>query len=151
MANEDLKPIEEVNPIEFGTPKTRTRKDGTISTTVPFYPLRDKVVIKVVFKEPMGVIKKEEDIRRAEPLYQEIVAIGDEVAGVEIGDKVQVSFNYTIQPVNFKNNPKSISAIQKQQDAGKLLLTPSTKALKKYTMIEYYVVPFASIEGIITE
>lgn len=143
----------EKSPIEFDEVKVKEvkYKNGDVlfsRTKVPFYPLRDKVVVRVVFEESALVVRDEQKIRQSQPKHTFVVGTGPETIGVEVGDEVNVSFNASIEPIEFKGNIKSIKSMQDLLSDKTLKLNPIEQSNRKVVMIEYYSVPMFAINGI---
>jgi hypothetical protein len=119
--------------------------DNNSVTSVPFYPLKDKVIIKAIFEESILVVKDEKSVRQSNPKLQIVVGYGDEVKNLRIGDVVKTSINSTIEPIEFEGNDKSIKKMMKE--AMDVKPTPFNSNIK-VIMIEYYVVHLFSILGI---
>lgn len=121
-------------------------KEGESKTIIPYFPLKDKVVVRCVFEESVLVVKDESKIRQSQPVSITVVAVGNEVHDINIGDKVAYSFTATIEPIHFKTNDQSIkSKMNLVKD--NIMLSPTNKI----EMIEYYSLPLYAINGIITE
>ncbi len=134
--------------MEYVDCKTRQRGEGTIFTKVPYYPLRDKVVVRNVYEETTIAIRDEASMRKAEPISTTVVAYGDEVHGIEIGDKVDIGFNASIKMIDFKENSRSVKKTIERVSNNRQIITADTKPLR-IKMVEYYVVQFISINGVI--
>lgn len=142
--------------VEFDEIKTKQiqNKDGEVTlsrTKVPYFPLRDKLVVKAIFEESQLVVRSEEKIRQSNPKSSTIVGIGPDAVGLNFGDEVHVSFNATIEPITFKGNDKSIKKMQDLLSDKTLKITPLEQSSRKVIMIEYYAVPYFVINGIKTE
>lgn len=129
-----------------GNVTTKECTKGISTSCIPFYPLKDKVIVKAVFEETALAVKEEKSILRSNPKHTIIVGVGNEVDDLKIGDHVHVSFNASIEPIIFKGNEQSVKA---KINLLKDIITNTATA--KISMIEYYVVPSYSINGIITE
>jgi hypothetical protein len=143
--------ISEKSPIEFDKVKIKVvGQDGDqklqSKSITPFFPLKDKVLIKAIFEESSLVIKDEKSIRQSNPKYKLIAGIGPEVKGLSIGDSVEVSINSTVEPISFPDNSKSIRSIQSLISSVKL--NPIEESKRKAVMIEYYVVHSFSVTGV---
>lgn len=137
--------------VESTSVSTREGKSGTIYSIVPYFPVRDKVVVRTVFEESIMALRDEAAIRKAEPISKTIVATGDEVDGLDIGDEVNVSFNATIEPIVFKGNKKTIKKMIAAITNTSVKFNPIEAGVKNVRMVEYYSVPLFAINGVITE
>lgn len=134
--------------------KDVTYKNGEVLKSiskVPYFPLRDKLVVKVVFEESALIVRDESKIRQSQPKVTKVMATGPEVIGVSVDDEVHVSFNASIEPITFEGNVKSIKSMQDLLSDKKLKLNPIEQGNRKVVMIEYYSVPLFAINGIKTK
>ena len=134
------------SPVE-GVIKTRECVTGVSKSKVPFFPLKDKVVVKAIFEESALVVKDEQKVRQSNPKYIEVVGVGNEVENLEVGDRVHISFNASIEPLTFEGNDQSIK--RKMNLIKDIAVSKSTTS--KINMIEYYIAPAYSVTGIMTE
>lgn len=134
------------SPVE-GVIKIKECTTGVSKSKVPFFPLKDKVVVKAVFEESALVVKDEQKVRQSTPKYTEVVAIGNEVDNLEVGDRVHISFNASIEPLTFEKNDQSIK--HKMNLLKDIAISKST--VGRINMIEYYIAPAYSVTGIMTE
>lgn len=137
---------ESINPKIEGELNVKQCKEGESKTIIPYFPLKDKVVVRCIFEESVLVVKEEDKIRRSQPTSVTVVAVGNEVHDLTIGDRVAYSFNASIEPIFFKNNDQSIK--NKMSLVKDIIVSSGTSKIK---MIEYYTMPLYSINGIITE
>jgi hypothetical protein len=130
---------------------TKEVKDGKIETIIPYFPLRDRVVVKTIFYKNVFDSFDPKEIVKSAPKKVMVVAKGEAVPILQIGDYVDLTFNATVDPIPFKENNKSVKVVteivKEYLNKFRDTLTPADK-LQPIKIIEYFSVPYYSIVGI---
>ncbi|KAF5080391.1 hypothetical protein DSECCO2_120330 [anaerobic digester metagenome] len=117
---------------------------------IPYYPLRDKVIIRNKFVIPriqMAGLKIDNFIKTAK-VSSVVVGIGDEVRGIELGDTVHVGYSAIIESIDFPNNEKSLIKIMELYNANTSCMNNVDSSKSSIIAYEYYTVPASAIHGI---
>jgi hypothetical protein len=108
----------------------------------------DNVIVRVKWRQPVLAISDEKKVRTLQPDEKVIVAYGGQTEGVNIGDKVFVSYHATIEPIRIQTNDMSLEGVLKARADHKN--AEFFKGLnKKVTVCEYYIVPVYAIKAVL--
>lgn len=112
---------------------------------IKVFPVNNRIIVKTVFTVPSAVVQKKEQILKGAPTYIEVVAYGCETDGIELGDKILISYHTSIEMLTFPANLRSVDSTQKRMMNA--LKGESFAVLNKMMveMEEFYSVPIHGV------
>lgn len=144
-ATNDL--ISKDSKVEFDEPQELIRYNNKSISKIPYFPVDDKIIVKLTFEESIAIIRDKDKVLNSNPISIEVVGIGSKVTNVQIGDKVDVTRSHGSTIIELEGNYKSI---KKMNELARDIKVNGFEAnTRKIIMIEYFLIPAFSINAII--
>jgi hypothetical protein len=144
-----VKPSLNLGEKEFNFNSLNRKRNG--KTIIDAMPTRDNVIVKITYKVKAPIVADQKKLMKSTPDTIEVVAYGCETEGLEINDRVLITYHSTIELLTIPGNQNTIELVQKR--VAEAMKNPAN-SFAKLSQIDvrvesYHNTPYYSIAAIL--